>query len=225
MTIHKTAYRNLLIFLSLLYPLYPLLVLEGWIGRTIELVLGMGTLTMAVYATQGRSHNTFRALFMSLLIAVLWIIEILRPDLKWVNASRVLFFLILTLEVLWSISKHVFTAKDICTENRLYGAVCLYLFCGIFFANVFVMVNVIQPHSYSCNSVICRDDDDDKFVQAGMHLYYSFITLTTVGYGDIVPETPFAGMVAALEAIFGQMYVAIVVARLVGLHLLDSQKH
>jgi len=45
-----------------------------------------------------------------------------------------------------------------------------------------------------------------------------------MGYGDVVPLSPFAGMIAVLEAIIGQMYVAIVVARLVGLYLLEAEQ-
>jgi hypothetical protein len=55
-------------------------------------------------------------------------------------------------------------------------------------------------------------------------LYYSFVTLTTLGFGDIVPTTSLAGMLSSLEAIVGQLYVAIVIARLVGIHLMDNPR-
>jgi hypothetical protein len=52
--------------------------------------------------------------------------------------------------------------------------------------------------------------------------YFSFITLTTVGYGDIVPHSPAARTLAALEAITGQIYLTVLVARLVGLHIVHA---
>jgi hypothetical protein len=55
-------------------------------------------------------------------------------------------------------------------------------------------------------------------------LYFSLITLATVGYGDITPTQPIPAMVSAMEALLGQMYIGIVIARLVGLHLLEASK-
>ena len=53
-------------------------------------------------------------------------------------------------------------------------------------------------------------------------IYYSFVTLSTLGYGDIVPKVSAARMLAAVEAITGQLYLAVLVARLVGLHISQS---
>ena len=53
-------------------------------------------------------------------------------------------------------------------------------------------------------------------------MYYSLVTLTTLGYGDITPVTPLARNLAAFEAAMGQLYIAILVARLVGLHIVHS---
>ena len=55
-------------------------------------------------------------------------------------------------------------------------------------------------------------------------VYYSFVTLTTLGYGDIVPIAPSARALATLEAITGQLYLTVLVARLVGLHITHSSK-
>ena len=57
---------------------------------------------------------------------------------------------------------------------------------------------------------------------AGVEFYYSLVTMTTLGYGDIVPVTPAARSLTTLEAVVGQLYLAVLVARLVGLHVADS---
>jgi voltage-gated potassium channel Kch len=54
--------------------------------------------------------------------------------------------------------------------------------------------------------------------------YFSFITLTTTGYGDIVPRSPLARTFAMLEAVMGQFYLAVLVARLVGLHIVHAPR-
>ena len=56
-------------------------------------------------------------------------------------------------------------------------------------------------------------------------LYFSFATLTTLGYGDILPTSPISRMLASMEAITGQLYLAVLVARLVGMHLVYSMDH
>ena len=56
-------------------------------------------------------------------------------------------------------------------------------------------------------------------------LYFSFATLTTHGYGDIVPTSPISRMLASMEAITGQLYLAVLVARLVGMHIVYSMDH
>ena len=53
-------------------------------------------------------------------------------------------------------------------------------------------------------------------------LYYSFVTLTTLGYGDISPASSMARMLAAIEAVVGQVYLTVLVARLVGLHIAQA---
>ena len=58
-----------------------------------------------------------------------------------------------------------------------------------------------------------------RAAEAVLPLYYSFITLTTLGYGDVVPVSAAARMFAAIEAVMGQLYLAVLVARLVGLHI------
>jgi voltage-gated potassium channel Kch len=60
---------------------------------------------------------------------------------------------------------------------------------------------------------------------ASLSLYYSFVTLTTLGYGDVSPAVPLSRMLAALEALTGQLYIAVLVARLVALQILHSEKH
>lgn len=58
---------------------------------------------------------------------------------------------------------------------------------------------------------------------AGIELYYSLVTMTTLGYGDIVPSSPAARSVATLQAVVGQLYLAVIVARLVGLHVAEAE--
>jgi hypothetical protein len=66
--------------------------------------------------------------------------------------------------------------------------------------------------------------NEDVSRTGGNFLYYSFVTLTTLGYGDITPASSPARSLSTLEAVTGQLYIAILVARLVGLHIVHAGK-
>lgn len=154
------------------------------------------------------------------------IFALFKPDIAWVFALRVLLFAVFLGLIIVAMSRHVFAGgRHASTINRLYGVVCIYILMGMFFADLHLVVNTLHPGSYLCQAGQCGSNFQTSF-QNGVHLYFSFITLATVGYGDIIPATWFSGMIAAMEAIVGQMYVAILVARLVGLHLaaVDAEK-
>ena len=81
--------------------------------------------------------------------------------------------------------------------------------------NLYLLLELIRPGSFQIPAAWRIGAIWDP---AAALVYFSFITLTTVGYGDIVPMWPGAGGLAAAEAIVGQLYLAITIARLVGLH-------
>ena len=93
--------------------------------------------------------------------------------------------------------------------NRLAGAVSVYLLMGLNWAIVFKFLTLVDPGAFTG----LEGSSDQTFLHL---LYYSFVTLTTLGYGDISPVSPVARALAYLEAVSGVMYVAILVASLVG---------
>jgi voltage-gated potassium channel len=118
---------------------------------------------------------------------------------------------------------HAIVAKSV-SGDAIFGAVCGYLLLGIIWSVLYSAVETTFPGSFSVPS------------QAGTHVttvrpdggvlsYYSFITLATVGYGDVTPTTSLARTLAWIEAITGQFYLAILVAGLVGLKVTQAMKH
>jgi hypothetical protein len=95
-------------------------------------------------------------------------------------------------------------------SRRIQGAVAAYLLIGLAFASAFHMVDLLVPEAFAS----ARETGE----QARNWIYYSFVTLTTVGYGDIAPVHPVARSLAMLEALTGQLYPAILIGRLVSLH-------
>ena len=84
---------------------------------------------------------------------------------------------------------------------------------------VYSILLELQPESFVSTTEIGRDDFVGRMLQLR---YFSFTTLTTVGYGDIVPHSPAARTMAILEAVMGQFYLVALVGRLVGLHIVHG---
>ena len=90
-----------------------------------------------------------------------------------------------------------------------FGAIVLYLLLGVMSAVAYAMLDTLVPHAF--------DGRDDSGAGLADWAYFSFVTLTTVGYGDITPVARAARSMAMLEALVGQLYPAIIIARLVSL--------
>jgi hypothetical protein len=100
-------------------------------------------------------------------------------------------------------------ARGTVTADRVMGAVALYLLLGFAWASAYELVALHDPHAFGGGAA--------EGVGAERWIYFSFVTLTTAGYGDIVPVARSARSLAVLEALVGQLYPAIILARLVSL--------
>ena len=102
--------------------------------------------------------------------------------------------------------------------DMICGALCVYVLLGMCWANVYVLLERIAPGSFTVDFARYQVDPvRDPFAPMGVFLYYSFVTLTTVGYGDIVPSSATARWLVWVQAVFGQFYMAVFVARLIGM--------
>jgi hypothetical protein len=119
-------------------------------------------------------------------------------------------WLLVGIVIVWVVSRAVFAAGRI-TYHRVIGAVLLYLTIGVIFVALFTLVAALAPGSFNGLTAVDRVFLPSDFV------YFSFSTLTTVGYGDIVPVHPIARSLCNVEAIIGQLYPATLLARLVSL--------
>jgi hypothetical protein len=119
-------------------------------------------------------------------------------------------WLVLGLVVIWVVARAVFAPGPI-TYHRVIGAILVYLTIGLVFVALYTLVGALSPFSFSGLRIT------DRMTLPSDLVYFSFATLTSVGYGDIVPVHPFARSLTNLEAIIGQLYPATLLARLVSL--------
>jgi voltage-gated potassium channel len=136
----------------------------------------------------------------------------------WALARAITFILpIVTVAML--ILVDVLAARQI-VFDMICGALCVFVLFGMCWANVFTLLERLAPGSFAIDFGRYHvDAGADPLAAAGVFTYYSFVTLTTVGYGDIVPASATARWLVWLEAVFGQFYMAVFVSRLIGLQV------
>jgi len=139
------------------------------------------------------------------------------------NAGFDPLYLLLLLSFL--ISSALRTAKQVLFTgdidgNKILGAICLYLLMGLIWAVLYTLVQLTFPGSFTNIS-----STSAWFTLFPDFIYFSFVTITTLGFGDISPLLPISRFLVYLEAIVGQFYLAILVASLVGSHMSNFGAH
>lgn len=163
------------------------------------------------------------------LLTVAILLGLLTFTIIWFNIilqSRDLLIFSIILEIIFftlttgAILSHILTYKRV-TADKIYGAICGYLLIGIIWALIYTALENFNPGSFAFThglSSIYHSPISYPFYFAHF-LYFSLVTLTTLGYGDITPLNSAARMLSSLEAVIGQLYIAVLIARLVGLHI------
>jgi len=113
--------------------------------------------------------------------------------------------------------KQIAIGTDINT-NRIVGAICVYLLLGVIWAMAYSLVDLASPGSFAGFSPMGDLGFDSEW------LYFSFVTMTTLGYGDILPVSATARGLAYMQAIVGQFYIAVLVAGLVGAYVSERSE-
>ena len=115
---------------------------------------------------------------------------------------------------------HLIRAQEVSTDTIL-GGVSVYLLLGILFYTFYSLAQITNPGAFvSGGDVLTDRSGSGRYTSL---IYFSFVTLTTLGYGDITPAIPLTRALAAIEAVLGQLYVAILIARLIGLYLVQGR--
>ena len=211
--VHVGRFFVLLVSIIFLFALRPFL--KGFVSIDILTEIFFSIVLLSAIHAVSQKRSTF---VVALLLAVPafsldWFGLILAaPSLA--HVSRIMSALF-TAYVLMVLLSFVLSQKEV-TADVLTAAVCGYFFLGFMWAFVYLFLEAVQPGSFQ----FAQGQTED----AGQFLYFSFVTMTTLGYGDITPVATGSRSLAALSAVMGQLYLAVTIARLVGLHISQSQK-
>ena len=205
---HRFAW--LLMFIAGYLLMSPLLN-ENSIGRVVNDVLLTMIITITFLAlAQGARPGWWAAAAWGLAVVGIWMGQ-LAPSGSILQGGTSLPLMFLGMAVAL-ILRNVFRQNTVTVET-IYAALCAYLLAGLFFAMIYFGIARIDPQALSFVTPL---EDAGKFMWEC--IYFSFVTLTTLGYGDVTPHSDIARSVAFIQALSGQLYLAVLVARLVGLY-------
>ncbi len=212
----EACFKNRFLFLliSILSFLILSPLLKGFVGISILIDSFLTAVFIsAIYAVSQKKYFSLIGILLALpMLAVTWSAHFVKIPVMPLAGScfGILFFAFMVITILL----FVFKQNEI-TLDVIYGAIVVYLLMALMWGLLFRLVNDLQPGSFAIAQ---------SHVQGSrlLFFYYSFVTITTLGYGDITPVTDVAKSFSFLEAVVGQIYLVVLVARLVGTHIAQS---
>lgn len=206
----------LLISLVVIFTVSPFIV-PYYYGPTILNIIAAIVLVSATYAVSGRrSFFTFAIALSSIAIALsFWLAA--APS-HWLIIFSHGSLVIVIGFFACAILSYVLGSGKV-TSDKIYGAICVYLLFGYAWTFAYSLIEEVQPGSFTSLTSIDTHDLVGRVMQMR---YFSFVSLTSVGYGDIVPHSQLARTMPLLEAMFGQFYLVALIGRLVGLQIVHG---
>jgi voltage-gated potassium channel Kch len=203
----------LLISISLLFTLRPLL--EGIIGIRFLMDIFVTVILLSGIYAASPSKKIFRVSLMIALPTIVshWVAFIFKASPLFLISE--IFSGIFFAFMVGIILHYLFAEKNI-TTDVLAAAVCAYFMIGLMWSAFYAIIEIVHPGSFN----VSQDFGGSTFY----FTYYSFVTLTTLGYGDITPVTAVTKSFSLLEAVTGQIYIATLLARLVSINIMQSMQ-
>jgi hypothetical protein len=218
----QQPYRNIfvaLIAIVLIDALAPNFVARG---RFADLMVAALLLAALVETVRSR-HNGVWALALGLPAIAGRVIAAFRPDTTAQNTTvlglSILFFAFL----IWNLL-HDLNTGGRSTSERIFGALCAYVFIGLLFALIFAHLEYRDPGSFYISNDLLAERAANESSQLNVFTYFSFVTMTTLGYGDVTPVEEHARTLVWLEALIGQLYLAVMVAGFVAVHISERMR-
>ena len=134
-------------------------------------------------------------------------------------ALSVVFFLFIIFVLLRNIVR-----SDVVSVGTIYGVMSVYLLIGVTWSFAYAMAELATPGAFDFGVLAAQLDSSATHGELRFFGYYSLVTLSTLGYGDITPVTPLARSLSALEAVTGQLYIAVLIAFMVGTHIAQKRR-
>ena len=205
-------------FLTLLVLILAMLILAPLAEELVHLRMLMDIFWSAVfigviYAVSHKKHHILIALFLALpMLGSIWSSYFVKLSALEVvgGLCGAAFFIFAIIQILI----FIYSQKKV-TRDLIVGAAIVYLLMALTWSFIYGVLESLHPGSFTI--------PDSQGISTSRHvLYYSFVPITTLGYGEITPVTSLARSLSTLEAVIGQLYLVVQVAWLVGVHVSQS---
>lgn len=167
-----------------------------------------GIILVAVWSVEKHRFPFSSRIGVTILFVLLEGVEILLESYH-LGTLQIISLLLFSVGTIVLASRQVLMTGSV-DANKIVGSICIFLLLGIAWAEAYLLVERLFPGSIPALS------GDNWRAHVEEALYFSYVSLTTLGYGDISPAQPLARYLAYMEAVTGQFYVAIVIASLIG---------
>jgi len=209
--------RFAILFLSLVaVAVIQPVVQQEWGDRLLS-VLSIFVLVATIYSVCRRG---WEKLLTAVLVLPLIIIAVLGTAAlpAWGVVSIAYIYIAFLTYTVIAILRHVLSEQAV-TSNIVFASLCAYILLGYIWALTYVVIDYHVPGSFLMRGEPLTMHGVTISNDLAYFIYYSFVTLATLGYGDIIPVTQVAQMVSAFEAIIGQLFLVVLVARMVGVRI------
>jgi len=221
--------RFLLLFVSfiLLFIAYPFLGKEAPAEQVIVDVLFLFILIGAIRAVVSNRKLLVICVAMTALSQLLAWTNLFAPRMgllevrPYLLAARAVVDLPLYTFFTVAILAYILRQERI-TADTIFAAICVYAMIGFIWAAFYATIDLCDPTAFNFGKL-----DPGPTGEAGREMaliYFSYVTLTTLGYGDITPASRIVSSLACVEAMIGQLFLATLIARLVGLHIISHTR-
>lgn len=218
MSRHK--YQILLAAQILLSVVSPLFSSSVYARPAIDLGITVVFAAAIIVISSTRIHFIIGMILMAPTLILIWGVKFYRVEaLEFISLVGSVFFFCY---IAWLILADIFRAKMV-TLDIIAAGISVYLLFGNICGFIYAIIGRIDPNAFSIPAATASYLGDN-LGDLGSAMYFSFVTLTTLGYGDITPINHFARSLAYLEAATGQIYLTVLIASLVGIHLTTSGK-
>ncbi len=218
-------------FMQLLFFSFGSMLVQALFTQSALLSFAMSLLYLNALAVALSASGAHR--YISYTLCALWLVSLLARlfpptgmELAFLVLSKCLGALLLAICII-AMAHYMFFRRRV-TLDTLFAAVVIYVLIAILFAQLYGIAGNLLPNGFSFPAALAVPAEfagHPDNLPDGTYTYFSFVTIATLGYGDIAPLHPVAQVLVSIEAVIGQFYVAIVVARLMSLYAAARREH
>ena len=186
------------------------------IGQSLVIAFTVISMSIAVWSLRSSKYafNTAIGIVAVTIVISALLILLDKAELAFIHLLLMLYFFIMTLRL--AAQQALFSGKI--TPNSIIGSICIFLLLGLIWVMLYLLLAEFTPDAFAGLEMRSWQENFPDFI------YLSFVTLTTLGFGDLIPLSPLARFLVYTEALVGVFYMAIVVSSLVGASVNNIQQ-